>query len=84
MNEGLKYGLFFLGGVALGAIGTVAVSRGKLNVKPFATDLISRALDAKETFMAKVDAARENMEDILAEARVASEQRKVPREQEEI
>lgn len=82
MNESLKYGLFFLGGVALGAIGTVAVSRGKLDVKPFATDLLSRALDAKEAFMAKADAARENMEDLLAEARVASEQRKAPQEPE--
>ena len=38
MNENLKYGLFFLGGVALGAVGAVAVSRGKLDLKPFATE----------------------------------------------
>ena len=40
MNENLKYGLFFLGGAALGAIGAVAVSRGKLDLKPFAAALL--------------------------------------------
>ena len=30
MNENLKYGLFLLGGIALGAIGAVAVSRVSL------------------------------------------------------
>ena len=34
MNNGLKYGLFFLGGLALGVVGTVAVTRGKLDLKP--------------------------------------------------
>ena len=29
MNEGMKYGLWFLGGVAVGVLGAVAVSRGK-------------------------------------------------------
>ena len=38
MNNGLKYGLFFLGGLALGVVGTVAVTRGKLDLKPLATD----------------------------------------------
>ena len=44
MNENLKYGLFFLGGAALGAIGAVAVSRGKLDLKPFAAELVTRTL----------------------------------------
>ena len=42
MNETTKYGLFFLGGVVLGALGAVAVTRGKLDVKPLATDLLRR------------------------------------------
>ena len=42
MNENMKYGLFFLGGLALGAIGAVAVSKGKLDLKPMAADLLSR------------------------------------------
>lgn len=76
MNEGLKCGLFFLGGVALGILGTAAVSKGNLNFKPLAADLISRGLDVKEAVMAKVETARENMEDLMAEAHHASEQRK--------
>ena len=83
MNETLKYGLFFLGGVALGALGTVAVSRGKLDVKPLAADLLSRGMDVKETLMAKADSVRENMEDILAEARAVSEQRKAAQQEEQ-
>lgn len=83
MNETLKYGLFFLGGVALGALGTVAVSRGKLDVKPLAADLLSRGMDVKETLMAKADAVRENMEDMLAEARAVSEQRKAAQQEEQ-
>ncbi|WP_298068287.1 DUF6110 family protein [uncultured Mailhella sp.] len=83
MNETLKYGLFFLGGVALGALGTVAVSRGKLDVKPLAADLLSRGMDAREALMAKADAVRENMEDMLAEARAVSEQRKAAQQEEQ-
>ena len=45
MNETTKYGLFFLGGVVLGALGAVAVTRGKLDVKPLATDLLSAGID---------------------------------------
>lgn len=76
MNENLKYGLFFLGGVALGAVGAVAVSRGKLDLRPFATELMSRGLDAKDALLAKAETVRENMEDMVAEAHAVSEQRK--------
>ena len=44
MNEGMKCGLWFLGGVTLGVLGAVAVSRGKLDFKPLATDLLSRGM----------------------------------------
>ena len=76
MNETFKYGLFFLGGVALGAIGAVAVSRGKLDVKPLAADLLSRGMDVKEALARKVAAVKEDMEDLAAEARATQEQRK--------
>lgn len=76
MNETFKYALFFLGGVALGAIGAVAVSRGKLDVKPLAADLLSRGMDVKEALARKVAAVKEDMEDLAAEARAAQEQRK--------
>ena len=82
MNSNLKYGLFFLGGVALGAIGAVAVSRGRLDLKPLAADLISRGLEVKDAVLAKADAVREDVDDMVAEARAASEQRKAQAEAE--
>ncbi len=80
MNENMKYALFLLGGIAVGALGAVAVSKGKLNLKPLATDLISRGLDVKDAVLSKVETAKENMDDLVAEARFASEQRKETKE----
>ena len=76
MNNGLKYGLFFLSGLALGVVGTVAAARGKLDLKPLATDLVSRGMDMKDAIMSKVEAVREDMEDLAAEARQAADKRK--------
>ena len=81
MNENLKYGLFFLGGAALGAIGAVAVSRGKLDLKPFAAELVSRGLDMRDALLAKAETVRENMEDVVAEAQAVSEQRRARSEE---
>lgn len=83
MNSGIKFGLFFLGGIALGALGTVALSKGKLNLKPVAADLISRGMDVKDALMSKVEAVKEDMEDLAAEARQASEKRKAAKESQE-
>lgn len=76
MNNGLEYGLFFLGGLALGVVGTVAVTRGKLDLKPLATDLVSRGMDMKDAIMSKVESVKEDMEDLAAEARQAADKRK--------
>ena len=80
MNSALKYGLIFLGGVALGVVGAAAVSRGKLDLKPVAADLISRGMDMKDALMSKVEAVKEDMEDLAAEARHASEKRKAAKD----
>ncbi len=76
MNSYAKCGLFFLGGVALGAIGAVAVSRGKLDVKPFATKVLSHGMDIKDALVARAEALLEDMEDMAAEARAQQEERK--------
>ena len=81
MNDGLKFGLWFLGGVALGALGTVALSKGKLDIKPVAADLLSRGMDVKDVLMGKVEAVKEDMEDLAAQARQASDKRKEARAQ---
>ena len=81
MNENLKYGLFFLGGAALGALGAVAVSRGKLDLRPFAAELVSRGLDVKDAVLAGAETVRENVEDVMAEAQAVSEQRRARHEE---
>ena len=64
------------GGVTLGVVGAVAVSRGKLDIKPFATELLSRGMDMKDAVLAKMEGVKEDMEDMVAEARVAAEERR--------
>ena len=58
MNEGMKCGLWFLGGVALGVLGAVAVSKGKLDFKPLATDLLSRGMDVKDALLSRLNPSR--------------------------
>ena len=76
MNDGIKYGLWFFGGVALGVLGAVAVSKGKIDLKPLATDLLSRGMDVKDALLSKVESIKEDVEDLTAEARLAAEKRK--------
>ena len=76
MNSVVKYGLVFLGGLVVGALGASAAKRGSLNLKPLATDLISRGLDVKDALLSRVEAVKEDMQDLAAEARAKAEDRK--------
>ena len=58
MNDGLKYGLFLVAGIALGALGAVAVSKGKLDLRPMASDLMSRGMDVKDAILGKFEAVK--------------------------
>lgn len=80
MNNTTKYGLFFLGGVVVGALGAVAITRGKLNVKPLAADLLSTGLDLRDRVMAGVEGVKEDLADVMAEAEVKSQERKLAKE----
>ena len=80
MNNTTKYGLFFLGGVVVGALGAVAITRGKLNVKPLAADLLSTGLDLRDKVMAGVEGVKEDLADAMAEAEVKSQERKLAKE----
>lgn len=80
MNNTTKYGLFFLGGVVVGALGAVAITRGKLNVKPLAADLLSTGLDLRGKVMAGVEGVKEDLADVMAEAEVKSQERKLAKE----
>ncbi len=81
MNNAAKYGLFFVGGLVVGALGAVAVSRGKLDLKPLATDLLAGGMDLKEKAMGFVEAAKEDIADAVAEAQVKSQEKKAQAEQ---
>ena len=83
MNNTTKYGLFFLGGVVVGALGAVAITRGKLNVKPLAADLLSTGLDLRDKVMAGVEGVKEDLADVMAEAQVKSQERKLAKEAQE-
>jgi len=76
MSGLLRYGLMFLGGAVVGALGATAVSRGKLNVRPLAADLLSRGMEIKNTLAEKAELLRENVEDLAAEARHMADERK--------
>lgn len=80
MNEGWKYALWFVGGLAVGALGAVAVSRGKLDFRPLAADLVSRGMDVKDALLNKMEALKEDVEDLAAEARLTSDKRKAAQE----
>ncbi len=80
MNETTKYGLYFLGGVVVGALGAVALTRGKLDVKPLATNILSTGMDLRDKVMAGVEGVKEDLADVMAEAEVKSQERKLAKE----
>lgn len=67
MNENFKGLLYFLGGVAVGALGVVALSKNKLELKPALTDLAAGAMDLKEKVACVVERAKEDVSDFMAE-----------------
>ena len=71
-----KYGLALGAGVALGAAGAVLLSRGKIDLKKTAASFLSHGLDLKEQAASFMETARENLEDITAEAKHEQEARR--------
>lgn len=80
MDNTTKYGLFFLGGLVVGALGAMAVTRGKLEIKPLAADLISGGMELRDKVMAGVESVKEDIEDVVAEAQVKAEERRQSQE----
>jgi nanoRNase/pAp phosphatase (c-di-AMP/oligoRNAs hydrolase) len=76
-----KYGLALGAGVALGAVGAMLLSRGNIDLKKTCARLLSHGMDLKDKAAGMMDTARENMDDLAAEARHEQDQRK-SREQE--
>ncbi|MDR1947363.1 MAG: hypothetical protein LBQ51_09405 [Desulfovibrio sp.] len=76
-----KYGLALGAGVALGAIGAVLLSRNGVAVKKSFASLLSHGLDVKEKAAEIMETAKENIDDLAAEAKHAREQRRKARGQ---
>jgi hypothetical protein len=64
-----KYGLALGAGVAIGAAGAVLLSRGTIDLKKTAAAIMSRGMDLKEQAASIMENAKENFEDIAAEAK---------------
>ena len=81
MNNYTKYGLIFLGGVALGALGAMAISRGRVQgVKPLATDLVAGGIALRDKLMAVAEGVKEDIEDVVAEAQLKNQEKKTAQE----
>jgi hypothetical protein len=71
-----KYGLALGAGVVIGAVGAVLLSRGKIDLKKTYASLLSHGLDLKDKASSLVETAKENMEDLTAEAKREQELRR--------
>ncbi len=72
-----KYGLALGVGVAVGAIGAALLSRGSIDFKKTMATVVSHGMDLKEKATTFAETAKENFDDIAAEARDVREKRKL-------
>ncbi|MFP5223608.1 MAG: hypothetical protein ACLGSA_15055 [Acidobacteriota bacterium] len=75
MNTNSKGALLFVGGAALGALAVYALTRGDSSLKPLLADVMAGGLNLKDKILGVVDQAKENMEDLIAEAEQARKNR---------
>jgi hypothetical protein len=76
-----KYGLALGAGVILGAAGAVLLSRGNIDLKKTCATLLSHGMDLKDKAVEIVETAKENIDDLAAEAKHAQETRKAGEQQ---
>lgn len=79
-NDYLKGGLLFAAGAAVGAVAVVALSKGKLDLKPAAAGLVSGALNLRDKTLTVFEKAKEGVEDVVAEAQHRRTKTAVPGE----
>jgi hypothetical protein len=70
-----KYGLAIGGGVALGAIGVMLLSKGKIDLKKCAATVLSQGFDLKEKAAEVMETVKENIDDLTAEARAMADKK---------
>jgi hypothetical protein len=71
-----KYGLALGAGVLLGVAAATVFSRNNVAMKKTVASLLSHGLDIKEKAAGLMETARENIDDLAAEAKHEREQRK--------
>jgi len=64
----MEHGLIFLLGLAAGATGLVAASRGKIKPRETLAGLVAGGMDVKDKVVSVIDRGREELEDMVAEA----------------
>jgi hypothetical protein len=75
MESNSKGALLFIGGAALGALAVYALTKGSPSLKPFLADVMAGGLDLKDKLLGLMDQAKENIEDLMAEAEHARKER---------
>ena len=71
-----KCGLALGAGIAIGALGATLLSRGSIDLKKAMATVLSHGMDIKDKAASMMETAKENLDDLTAEARHASETRK--------
>lgn len=69
MNEIIKYGFWFLAGFAAAKAGSHLLSGQETSLRTAAVGTVAQGLAAKDKVLTSMEKARENVEDIIAEAK---------------
>ncbi|GAB6057527.1 DUF6110 family protein [Desulfonatronum parangueonense] len=69
MNYFFRYGLWFAAGVAVGAAGVNFVARKDNSLRGAMVGTLSQGIAAKEKVLASLEKIKENVEDMVAEAK---------------
>lgn len=67
MNDSTQKLLLLLGGVALGSLGVIALSRKPDSLRPTLTKLTADALDLRDKAVGSIQRTREDVSDFIAE-----------------
>jgi len=68
MNSNAKGALLFVGGAAVGALAVYALTKGVPGFKPLLANVMAGGLEIRDKLLGVMDQAKENMEDLIAEA----------------
>nr|NJM03789.1 hypothetical protein [Desulfobacula sp.] len=76
MDAFIKGGLVLLAGIALGTAGTLIITRRDESLRDTVVGAVAQGMKAKEKVLTSLEKARENVEDLVAEARYAGKSQK--------